>query len=240
MPGRHSRTKERGKGLEPKPQRQVSKEQNTSKEEQSVEKKTEPGEVAERHEKVGISKMMDKKAKPAVFFWLKDIVLGLVNLVFILAIVILLGKLQAKANEFKKLRMVQLETSAKSSFEIAELELAASREKADKLAQLFPDDNGLIDFVNEIDVLKGEGVVSRFSFTSEEVIRDMTGYYGIPVFIEFSGDWSQINEGLQRIQSLPYLSRTVSVQVEAKEEENLVIFKYGGFLYVDESLAKDR
>lgn len=180
-----------------------------------------------------------KRFRLKSIFWLKDITLGVVNLAFIVSLVVLLGKLPGQAKELKILRNASLNTAAKSSIEIAGLELEASREKAERINSLFPDDGGLIDFVNQIDALKEEGVISRFSFTSEEVIRDRTGYYGIPVFIEFTGSWGLVGEGLSSVQSLPYLLRAVGIQTEVKPEENLVIFKYGGFLYVDESLAKD-
>jgi hypothetical protein len=188
----------------------------------------------------GQNQLAGKKSGLKSRFWLKDIILGVLNLVFVVSLVVLLGRLPGKANEFKRLRNESLDTAAKSSIEIAGLELEASRKKADKISAFFPDDAGLIDFVNQIDVLKEEGLVSRFSFTSEEAIRDRTGYYGIPVFIEFSGTWSQVGVGLQRVQNLPYLLRAVSIETTVKPEENLVEFKYGGFLYVDESFAKNR
>ena len=44
---------------------------------------------------------------------------------------------------------------------------------------------------------------------------------------------------IQKIDDLPYLLRAVTIDAEPELDSGLIIFKYGGFLYVDESLAKN-
>jgi Tfp pilus assembly protein PilO len=191
-----------------------------------------------------------KKAKPVIKkekttkkglkinFWIKDILLAIVNIAFIVALVFLLGELPKKALELKKLKNDELEASVKSKVQIAEYDLLSSGEKADDLAKLLPDDEGLIEFVKEIDKLKEAGLVTRFSFASEQAVKDNNKNFGIPLIIEFSGTWAQISDGLQRLEGLPYLLRAISIEVR-KNQEGILSYKYGGFLYVSETLAKN-
>ena len=172
--------------------------------------------------------------------WLKEVVLGVVNLGLVLSTIFLLGKLPTRASEFNKVRNASISESTKSEVEVAGLEIAASKEKADKLNSLFPDEAGLIGFVREIDRLKEEGLVTRFAFAREKAVKDKTGHFGIPVIIEFRGGWLEIGQGLTRLNETPYLLRAVTIEANRSGEDgNLIIFKYGGFLYVDETLAKN-
>lgn len=186
-----------------------------------------------------VSRPVSKKRKLKQTPWWKDIALGIVNLAFVVLLVVLLGKLSGKAVELKRAKGTDYGSVAKSTIEIAGLEIEGNRQKAEELKNLFPNEEGLLDFVREIDVFKEEGVISSFSFASEEYVRDRTGYFGIPFVTEFEGTREQIGEGLNRFQDLPFLFRAVSIETELQPEENLVKFRYGGFLYVDESLAED-
>ena len=207
-----------------------------------VKGKVATGKAALRDKKGGVKKegKQTKGKKILKSLWLKEVVLGLVNLGLVLSTVFLLGRLPARASEFNKARNASISKSTKSEVEVAGLEIAASKEKADKLNSLFPDEAGLIGFVREIDRLKEEGLVTRFAFASERAIKDKTGYFGIPVIIEFRGGWFEIGQGLTRLNETPYLLRAVTIEANRSSEGgNLIIFKYGGFLYVDETLAKN-
>ena len=130
--------------------------------------------------------------------------------------------------------------AAKSEVEIAEFEIEESRLKAEGLKKYFPDQTGLANFAGDMDALRQEGLISSFSFASEDAVRDQTGYYGVPIVIRFLGTWDIISQGLLRIGKLPYLIRAVSIDSAATGEDNLIDFRFGAFLYVDESLAKTR
>ena len=167
-------------------------------------------------------------------------ILAVVNIAFLAALAILLGKLPNKAAELSQLRSTYTIAAAKREVEIAEFEIEESRLKAEALKKYFPDQSGLANFAAELDALRGEGLISSFSFASEDAIRDQTGYYGVPIVIRFLGNWELISQGLSRIGKLPYLIRAVNIESAKTEEDNLIDFRYGGFLYVDESLAKTR
>ncbi len=186
-----------------------------------------------------VSEIKVKKLRRKPTPWWKDIALGLVNLVFVVLLIIFLGKLPARAKELRRVKSEDLSNVAKSTIEIAGMEVEGSREKVQELEKLFPDEEGLLGFVREIDIFKEAGVIFSFSFASEKYVRDKTGYHGIPFVVEFQGTWDQISEGLDKFQALPFLFRAVSIETEVLGEEGLIRFRYGGFLYVDESLAKD-
>ena len=186
------------------------------------------------------SEAKDKGARLKSVLTSRVLLLGAGNLIFMFLLAFFLVKLPGKANELKRLRNASFRASSEGRTEIAKFEIESVRERADKLANLFPDESGLVDFVNDIEKIKEEGVVTRLSFASTEVVRDRTGYYGIPVIIHFRGSWSQIDTDLQKIQKLHFLFRAVSIKAEVfSEEENVVELSYGGFLYVDDKLGKD-
>ncbi len=206
------------------------------KEKKAVSEKGKKGPVSEKSkEKVRKS----KKKRGSKRWWVKDVLLAVVNIIFLVVTVVLLGMLPQRGAEFKKLRTVFIQASEKSEVEIAKLEIDASSEINDSLAALFPDEAGLVEFAKEIDKLKEEGLVTSFSFASEKAVRDQTGQFGVPIVIIIEGSWSQVGDAMQKLQGLPFMLRAVSIDAERVSESNLISFRYGGFLYVDESLAKN-
>ena len=117
--------------------------------------------------------------------------------------------------------------------------MGTTAEKITRLQTIFPNDTGIVNFVKEIEKLKAGGIVRGISFVSQEAVRDKTKALGIPFVIELEGSWADIDATLTTIQKLPYLFRAVTVETNINEE-GIVNYKYGGFLYVDESLAKSR
>ena len=119
--------------------------------------------------------------------WLKEIILGVINLVFIVGLIFILGKLPGRAEELKSVRNTEFKNTVKSEIEIAGLGIESTRVKSEELMARFPNEKGLITFAREIDKLKSEGYITKFAFASEEAVRDRTGYWGIPFVIEFRG-----------------------------------------------------
>lgn len=165
------------------------------------------------------------------------IILG-INFVGIIILVILLRKLPTKALELKGLKnsIITAEQSAEVNF--ADLELKSNKELAEKLLVMYPDEVGLVNFIQEIEKLKKRGIVTNFSFANQTPVRDKTRYLGIPIAIEIKGNWKEISGALVDLQKLPYLFRPVSMSTQPDSEEGLINVRYGGFLYVDESLEE--
>jgi Tfp pilus assembly protein PilO len=171
--------------------------------------------------------------KPGIL--VRAAVLAIINLIAVAAIVFLMGRLELKAQEVKRLRSLHLGgASNQDPFSTLSAEIEGSETKVNELVSYFPDSQGLIAFVGEIDKLKAEGVVTNFSFAKEEPIKDKTGALGLPVVIDLRGTWPQIDSALGRIMSLPYFIRTIRVDAApSQEDSSLVDFKFGGFLYVE-------
>ena len=168
----------------------------------------------------------------------KDILLGIVNIASLALLIILLIKLPEKAQELNKLRNQVLLSESEVALEIADVE--GSKDKASELENLFIDEAGLVNFVSDVEDLKGEkSSIGKISITSRKAIKDKTGNFGIPVIIEMRGNWSQFGEDIQNIQKLPYLFRAIRVDTEQLEEEGVLRLNYGGFLYVDDKLGEN-
>jgi hypothetical protein len=190
-------------------------------------------------EKKGLTKPRRKK-KRKLSFKLSVIIVTVINLFALGFLFYVLSSLKGEASNLKKLRNASIDVQEKSKVEVADLQIQSNIEKSDYLASLFPDEAGLIDFVKEIEKLESEGVVKDFSFANEGAVRDKTTVLGIPFVLRMEGTWEQINSDLKKMQRMPFLLRAVTLDIKVKEEEtNLIDFRYGGFIYVDESLSKN-
>lgn len=170
----------------------------------------------------------------------KDIVLNAVNLIAVIGLIVLLSKLPQKAQELKTLRSDNLHYE---QGELSELpDISDSEAKSDKLKGLFLTRAGVIEFVKPLDELKRNGTVTNYAFTREDAVKDKTGSSALPVAIEFRGnDLELLKTDMSKIEHLPFLFRPISVDISpAKEDPTVIVFKYGGFLYVDDKLGQTR
>lgn len=212
--------------------------------EEKVTKKTEK--IEEKNKSVPMDNKMNvkntakiKEKKPEKPFF-RIIIMTVINFVGLLGLIFVLGLLPDKALELKVLRNLSLSSDQKSKVNTADLQIKTNIELADKLTQLYPDEVGLVEFVQEIERMKAEGKIINFSFVNKDVVKDKTKLLGIPFVVEFEGTWEQIDANLNELQTLPYLIRAITVDVKVKdgEEEGIINFKYGGFIYVGDELAK--
>lgn len=173
-------------------------------------------------------------------FTYKDIILGVVNLVSIIFFVIILINFSDKSQELRELRIQEIKNN--STFNLETSEIDAAIPKAEALSKLFLNESGVVDFVNDLELQKTEGgAISKVTFASQKAVADRTGNYGVPIVIELVGSWQAIDTDLQKIDKLPYLFRPAEVEVGYDEDDpQVVIYKYGIFLYVEESLGKTR
>lgn len=170
----------------------------------------------------------------------KDIILAVVNFVSVAFLVIVLVNFPEKSAELRELRTDEIRRNSIVGVEISEIEMA--RPKAEAISKFFLDEGGVVDFVNDIELQKTEGgAISKVTFASQNAVADRMGNYGIPIVIELVGNWQAIDADLQKIDVLPYLFRPVKVEIGyAEDDPRMVIYKYGVFLYVGESLGKTR
>lgn len=151
----------------------------------------------------------------------------------------LISVLPKKASDLNKARSDEQKVVESKKIDVTGLEYQPTKESVDKLTSFYPEEAGLIDFIEMIEEMKKNNMVKNFQLVSSDAIKDKTGAYGIPFIIEFEGSWENVNLSLQDLQKLPYLIRAVSVETQVVDE-GIINFKYGGFLYVSDKLAKTR
>jgi len=168
----------------------------------------------------------------------KDILLWVINVASLALMIVLLIKLPKKAEELNTLRNQVLLSESEVALEISEVE--GSKDRASELEDLFIAEQGLVNFVSDVEKLKGgSSSINKINITSQKAVKDRTGSYGIPVVIEMRGDWSRFGEDMKKIQQLPYLFRVIRIDSEILDDEGVVGLKYGGFLYVHDKLGKN-
>lgn len=169
----------------------------------------------------------------------KLIILGIINLVFVITLAFILGNLPQKTVQLKALKSQILKAQNTQGSRLLMLDIENNRQKSQFLDELLPDERGLINFVRDIDRIKTQGVIVSFSFGGKEPVVDKTGFLGIPIIITLRGSGDEIASALDQIQELPYLIRAVKIDSDYQESEDVINFKYGGFLYVDEEFGQN-
>jgi len=188
--------------------------------------------VAEAKPEEAGSEKNGRKIKSWLFLLFVDLLILAVSVFFII-------DLPKKASELNRVRSDEEKVRESKKIDITGLEHKPTKENVDRLADFYPEEDGVIDFIEMVEGLKGEGKVKNFSLVGQDAVKDKTGAFGIPFIVEFEGDWESINISLQEFQKLPYLIRAINVDVKMVDEK-VINFKYGGFLYVSDKLAKTR
>lgn len=167
----------------------------------------------------------------------KILYLGMINLVGLMILIIILTNLSSKAVANKKLKSLAIKAS-QTNLETVQTEVAATKEKNDKLIAIFPDEDGLINFIKEIDGLKKDKQLVQFSFATDNLVKDKTGYLGLPLVFEFKGNSNQINSALTTLDKLPFFLRPINIDIRHTSAEEISL-KYGGILYVSQKYSQD-
>ena len=173
-----------------------------------------------------------KHIKPWIFLVLFDILM-------LIASVLIISSLSKKAIELNQRLSDEQKIKESKGVDITGLENQSMKTSVDKLESYFPEEPGLIDFIELVEDMKDKGLVKNFSLVGQDAVKDKTGAYGVPFIAEFEGSWESIDTSLQALQKLPYLIRAINVEVRVIDA-NIINFKYGGFLYVSDKLAKTR
>ncbi len=177
----------------------------------------------------------DKKGRK-LKSWL---ILLFIDLFILLVSIFFIVNLPKKASELNKVRSDEEKVKESKKIDITGLEYKPTKDNVDKLTSFYPEEDGIIDFIETIEGLKADGKVKNFSLVGQDAVKDKTGAYGIPFIVEFEGSWENINISLQEFEKLPYLIRAINVEAKVVDEK-VINLKYGGFLYVSDKLAKTR
>lgn len=172
------------------------------------------------------------KIKSLFLLLIIDLMLLAISIFFIV-------NLPKKATELNRVKSEEQKVKESKKIDITGLEYQPTKESVDKLIGYFPMEDGVIDFIEMVEVLKKNGQIKNFALVGQDAVKDKTGAFGIPFIIEIEDSWENINISLQEFQKLPYLIRAINVEARVINE-NIISFKYGGFLYVSDKLAKTR
>lgn len=172
-----------------------------------------------------------KKTKKKAGLFLSVAILGLVDLLCLFVFAFLLANLPAKAQQASILKTQNYHLAALGNLSDIEIQLNLAQQKTDQLKALYPDENQLLKFVNQIDRFKERRIVTHFSFASNNKEKDKLGYLEVPIVIEFRGSWPQISQALEQIEQLPFLLRAIDVSAEQLSGQEMKL-RYGGVLYV--------
>lgn len=162
-----------------------------------------------------------------------------VNVILLAVSVFFIISLPKKAAALNQARSDEQKVKESKNVDVTGLENPAIKQKVDTLKNYYPEEPGLIKFIEQMDEMKSSGQIKDFSIVGKDPVKDKTGTYGIPFIAEIEGTWDEINLSLQAIQKLPYLVRGVNVEAKVIGT-NDINFKYGGLLYVADDLAKTR
>jgi hypothetical protein len=191
-------------------------------------------EVKEDHE---MTNTQEINLKP---YSMKDIILNSVNALAIIGSIILLLQMPTKAKELRTLRNDNLHYT-QSKYSVLP-NISESETKAEKLNNLFLTRAGVIEFIKPLDELKKTATVTNYLFAKEDAVKDKTGSSALPVVVELKNkDLELMKKDVLLIEKLPFLFRPVSVEIDpTKDDPTMLVFKYGGFLYVDDKLGQTR
>lgn len=178
--------------------------------------------------------------RPRSFLTLKDIILGIINLITIIFLIFLLTMFPQKSVELKNEKIKEIQSQINPILQYGTLD--GELQKAVKLESLFADESGVVDFVGAVEKLKGEkSSIQKVTFASQAAVKDKMGIFGIPVIIELKGNWQSIGPDLEKIQTLPFLFRPVNISAApSKDDPGVIIFSYGGLLYVNDKLGQTK
>jgi len=79
--------------------------------------------------------------------------------------------LPKKAEELKNLRSLIAKANSQQSKEIIIAEVSTAKNKTDKLIELFPNEDGLVEFTGQIDSLRNQGAAINFSFAKDIAVK---------------------------------------------------------------------
>ncbi|MFC1649311.1 hypothetical protein ACFL2C_01180 [Patescibacteria group bacterium] len=177
--------------------------------------------------------------------------LTIINLVFLAIMFVLLGKFESMATKHNELRNKVADRTTTDDLSVLEFELEESYESSDRISDVFPNETGLLEFIDGVERMKNPGTVVGMSFSSKKPVKDRNGNVGIPVIIELEGLWGEILSDIEKTQEIPFMFKPVKLNTERElqieEDEdgqiirtNTIFATYGGFLYVDEEFSKNR
>lgn len=170
----------------------------------------------------------------------KIVVFNVVNVILVVIILFLVGRLPGEAEKVKNLRSEEIAAQESSSIGVLTSELEKNSSKIQELKDVFVDENQFISFVTSIESIRSQGILSDVTFPVVNPVKDGSGHLGLPVSIVARGNQDQLNLAIEEVLNLPFLLRPVNVNLEVvNQTEQTYILRLGLFLYVDEEFSEN-
>lgn len=156
----------------------------------------------------------------------KIIVVNALNGLIVLAIIYLAPQIEKVASEVKTKSSESLARQQVSSSAVLQSEIDRNKESIEKIRSKLSGEKTVIAFLADLDKLRSEGVVTASEFPTTQEIVDKQKLVGFPVSLTFRGDLNTINSSWQKVNSLPYLLRPVTVDVLLEDGQNTITIGY--------------
>lgn len=163
-----------------------------------------------------------------------------VNIFCVIVIALVLTSLPKGALELQNARLDKINNESQSNMDLIKNEVTNFEEELAQLKSYFPDDLGIVTLANKIDSLKLQGVITEFSFASDTIVKDKTGYGGIPIKIEMKGTKDQLNGAFSELDKIGVSMRPIIFDIQKTDEISAYSMSLGYFLYVYEDITKIR
>jgi hypothetical protein len=153
------------------------------------------------------------------------------HIVFIILLLVIIQAIHGQVTAIKTLRTESVRIQSGSTNETIDQILASQKNDIDTIESFVPDEDHVVDFIQVLDDLKGNGIIKDFSFASDDLVKDTLGQMVLPFYIELTGGYDAYIQGITRINSLPFLTRIVTVEYRTNETTGNSA-RIGGVLYV--------
>lgn len=165
-------------------------------------------------------------------FLIKTLFVNFVNFLVLVATILLIRDLQTKSLEVKTARTKVISMSQDIDAAVLSADLERERTKISDISSLLSGETTLISFIETLDKLKKDKVISEFEFPLLTDVPDKTGARGLPIVMTIQGTKIQLDESLRKIGDLPVLLRPVTLTIEVPEASSSAKAKYSGFIYI--------
>ncbi len=167
----------------------------------------------------------------------KILIIVVLDFLLVIGTIILLTKGLASAQKLSELRSLEIKYDGLVTPEVVLSDLLENEKTIADLASVFIDEQGFIEYVEKLDALRAQGAVTKFSFVTQEPVKDKQGFFGLPLLLEFEGTGVEVEDALTKVQMLPVILKPIDVEIFDNKGEDKLIVKMSAFLYTNEKFS---
>lgn len=160
----------------------------------------------------------------------KVYVTNVVNIILLVGIVFFLDKVTLTAKDVQKKHSEVLALDQRAEDKVLAANLEKVKPTVDELHKAFLDEEGIVTFVQKLEELKKNGVVTDTSFPSNQPVTDGARGKGLPLLVKIEGNKDKVNTAVTALDNLPSIIRPVSLKMT--KDIDAYKLEYGVFVYV--------